>query len=541
MLKDNISNMDFLSDSDSDSDSKLNYSNQMLDTNKKIKFKFVKLSEIIKSKRDFDNILCKNYRNIEILGTVKNVKLVKAKYSNGISFSLFEKEDKIDCIHWGEIEILDNNMYKICGSITDGLFGLQLRVIPNGIIPILQKSDFQKLIQDCENKKYFCNKKKINIEDINNIIILSKKGTQGLSDFTQNLRIPLNIDIKNISLESKNTKFDIIKSIKKINEDYMVNKCDLILILRGGGDTSNISNIFDNIDIFDCIKNSKIPVGTAIGHTDDKSQRLLINEISDINFNTPTSAAEEINKVYISLFCSLYYNIQSYYKNIILNKLSEVQDFYEKYYEKKLKKINTKLSKLKNDLIEKMIGNLIIKNNSLSINDNNYVYIEGSNYYGKYKIEFIEKIHINPIDINSLHETDTLSEFQCLIKKLNIPSNNCTKLIIEQLTLIEKLNLDLSNFNNLSMKKNKKLLFKLLPKLDSKNCIQQKEILLFYNSIFDNDTKIFNKKDIILDNNLLNKIKNIDIKLINESSDILHILDSIKFLTGNLASFNYYK
>ena len=100
--------------------------------------------------------------------------------------------------------------------------------------------------------------------------------------------------MKEIALEGCNTEKYIISAIYDLQ-----NEADIIIIIRGGGSTSNISASFDKIKIFEAIKNSSIPIITAIGHEADKNDKLLITNISDYNFPTPSSAAKKINKIFI--------------------------------------------------------------------------------------------------------------------------------------------------------------------------------------------------------------------------------------------------
>ena len=57
------------------------------------------------------------------------------------------------------------------------------------------------------------------------------------------------------------------------------------MIIRGGGDTSGISNSFDTIELFDAIYSSKIPIITAIGHEADTGDKLLITNVSDYDLH----------------------------------------------------------------------------------------------------------------------------------------------------------------------------------------------------------------------------------------------------------------
>lgn len=122
-------------------------------------------------------------------------------------------------------------------------------------------SYIENLINECNNLKLFDNKKIINWNNIKTIALLSKQDTHGYNDFITLLNKfnnPINIKLFEIVLEGKQTEPSLITTINDINNNC--NNIDIILILRGGGDTNNISLSFDKLNIFNCIKQSKIPI-----------------------------------------------------------------------------------------------------------------------------------------------------------------------------------------------------------------------------------------------------------------------------------------
>ena len=72
-----------------------------------------------------------------------------------------------------------------------------------------------------------------------------------------------------ITLEGEKTSPECIKAIENSQDS------DLILIIRGGGDTAEISNPFDTEELFKSIKSSEVPIVTAIGHEQDKGDKLI--------------------------------------------------------------------------------------------------------------------------------------------------------------------------------------------------------------------------------------------------------------------------
>lgn len=74
----------------------------------------------------------------------------------------------------------------------------------------------------------------------------NKKDTQGYTDFLKQLYIPVDITNYEIPLEGPNTSSSIIECLK----NYDLKSFQLIIILRGGGNTTEISNSFNKIELF---------------------------------------------------------------------------------------------------------------------------------------------------------------------------------------------------------------------------------------------------------------------------------------------------
>ena len=100
----------------------------------------------------------------------------------------------------------------------------------------------------------------------------------------------INFDLHEIPLQGDNVK-DVI--INKINN---CKNYDLVLICRGGGSTEDIKASFDHLELFDAMKNSKVPIITAIGHSDDD---LIIDMVSDYKFTTPTEAGKFFYNIHV--------------------------------------------------------------------------------------------------------------------------------------------------------------------------------------------------------------------------------------------------
>jgi len=144
-------------------------------------------------------------------------------------------------------------------------------------------------------------------------------------------------------LEGNETANEVINAIQELQNKNL----DFIIIIRGGGSTIDISNSFDKIELFEVIRQSNIPIITAIGHEADKDERLLITSISDFDFPTPTRASLDLNlKIAKPLIIKL--------------KLlaSKVKDNYDYCYEFENLKVNY------HELFRNKYGSSIVKVNN---------------------------------------------------------------------------------------------------------------------------------------------------------------------------------
>lgn len=351
----------------------------------------------------FDN---KFQQKISLIGEITNIKFFKNNV--GLSLYLKDESDCIICKLWRykfpnikEIGEYENMTCKIEGTLKKEYFGNKYTFL----IEILtiekhnSESYIKNLIDECNKKNYFV-KKNIDWNNIKHIGLISKKNTQGYNDFIKQLIIPVKITLKTIILEGKDTEKSLIDAINK----FQTSKVDIIIIIRGGGSTFDISQSYDKMPIYDCMKISKIPILTAIGHEADKDDKLLINNVSDYNFATPTDAALTLNKKFMS---------------ILLNKVNDNINF---------------LQNLKKNMLDDYYGELIIniyrydneceyhtKNEhiiTLPINyDKDYIVIHHNNNY--YKISLIDKQEID-INMKYISLTDKL--------KGNVLNRNLTEI-----------------------------------------------------------------------------------------------------------------
>lgn len=361
------------------------------------KYTITEIYNIINDFSDNVNNIYSNILNKDIIISGK-IQYIKSFYKNKY-IELIDDNKKITCF-CSNINIINQldykNEYIFKGQLlfkhnkTLNKYGFEYYI--NEIIQIINNEENNLNELDEYEQIKSLDKKEINWNNIKNIALLSKLNTHGYSDFmyhSNNKLNLININLYNFILEGDNTEKTLIETINKVNE---LNKDDLIIICRGGGNTKQISNSYDKNNIFKCIKNSKIPICSAIGHSDDKDNKLLITNITDYNFTTPTEAGLFINNIINNKILN--------YKQYILNIL---KDEYNNY-----------LNKIK--YIKKILNNdfEIININNKNIDK---IIIFLNNQYYKLNIINLETININNdininININIINELNNIKHME---------------------------------------------------------------------------------------------------------------------------------
>jgi len=306
------------------------------------------------------------FPEISLKGEIVDCKIFKNNV--GISFKIKDEYGMFNCKCWNfkNIDIFairdnENSTCIVSGFIKVNYFNNHYDFIlelNKDIIKENNKSIIKSLKEECENRGYLINKKRIDWNSISKIGLISKKDTQGYNDFIKQLKVNFEIILKEIVLEGVNTEKTLIDAINEFQDEDV----EAILIVRGGGSTIEISNSYDKMSIFEVIRNSNKPIITAIGHEADKDDKLLITSISDIDYPTPSRLAIEINK----------------------NKLRIIDDQLKIIKDKFIKKEYLILSIYVDKWIKDKYGAMIININE----EDKFIIIENNERFYKMKLNF---------------------------------------------------------------------------------------------------------------------------------------------------------
>lgn len=426
------------------------------------------------------NMIANNFKNINMIGDIVECKIWRR---SGMSFKLKNNTDFFECKVWikdgcdlNKVQECENINCKITGYINaDYYYGHKFILNVTNVEIETEDTKFKKLKEQCEKKGYFKNKKAIEWHKIKKIGIISKYNTQGYNDFITQFKIPISIITEEITLEGINTSNQCILAIKNLQ------KVDIIIIIRGGGSTSEISNSFDKIELFNTIHQSNIPIITAVGHEADKGDKLLITDISDYDFPTPSSAASEITKIILNPILSKIDNelceIKQIIDNTIINKYDELYDILKCLF-----------NKYTND----KFGGPIIK-----ITDEKFIIFEKDGKFYKTEIILNDKMDFTSEEINKYNEiNDSINNNE--IKKIynyfnNIESNVQIKNIKQQIKKIKNLNKEEHEFKNIKSNKIEEFYCQIydMNNLKLDELIKLYSMILWYNdTLKQNDTDI---------------------------------------------------
>lgn len=207
---------------------------------------------------------------------------------------------------------------------------------------------------------------------------------------------------------------NLISGITYFNKS---NSVDVIILARGGGSIEDLW-VFNEEKLADSIKNSKIPIVSAIGHETDFT---ISDFVADKRASTPTAAAEMV--VPDQNFLKIDLNQKIKFLNYKISKILEYKNQNLEKIEKELKKE----SQIKN-WNEKMLTLDLLKENLDKISKQKI-------YNERKSLDFLRKemVLLNPLNI--------LDKGYSILE-----DSNKNKIInIDQIKLEEELNIRLKN------------------------------------------------------------------------------------------------
>ena len=424
-----------------------------------------------------------HYGDVSMEGDVVQAKVWRR---GGMSFQLSHKGSNFECKAWEregmevqQVLQYENKSCIVVGRLEADLFYSHKFVL--NIKKIEQKKDPTKQLElksRCEELGLFKNHRPIEWAKIEKLGIISKASTQGYEDFTQQFKIPIELVLETIQLEGPLTATQTIEAIHRLQG------CDLIIIVRGGGSTIDISNAFDTIKLFQAIRDSNVPVVTAIGHHQDQGDKLLITRVSDYDFSTPTRAAMEINQRMFDTRLSC-----------IRRSLEKIEKIIVQIIEKKKREIivvvNKKISDKINRLTKTKFGGHMIDLSEMSDSETIVVKRNNGQYY---RFPFSSKFLIS----NFTEDSELLNwkKYQKIVQQAFDTNDYSNPKLLKQSNLVHYFSrlqkLHEGVVGEVIGEKNGFFGQKLDTKTKYSNCVSIKQTLLYYQTILSSDPMVYN-------------------------------------------------
>ena len=211
--------------------------------------------------------------------------------------------------------------------------------IVNDIDPTYTLGDMarkrQEIIQKLKAEGVFDLQKELHLPMFcQRIAVISSQTAAGYGDFCNQLAdnpygFQFQTQLFPAIMQGEGVEQSIICALENIYDSqfsYLNSKFDAVVIIRGGGATSDMSG-FDTLALAENVANFPIPIITGIGHDRDES---ILDMVSHTRVKTPTAAAAFLI---------------SHLKEV-LDVIDNSQDLITRYAQQKLSTLNSQLSTL---------------------------------------------------------------------------------------------------------------------------------------------------------------------------------------------------
>lgn len=176
------------------------------------------------------------------------------------------------------------------------VYGMSLNIV--GIDPRFTIGDLAKqrqaTIQQLKNDGVMDMQRNLPLPSLlKRIAVISSNDAAGYGDFCHQLKNNNNglhfyVQLFPALMQGEQSPASIIQSLQQIADD--MNSWDLVVIVRGGGATTDLRN-FDNYELASHCAQFPLPIIAGIGHTRDIS---IVDMVVHTSVKTPTAAAEWI-------------------------------------------------------------------------------------------------------------------------------------------------------------------------------------------------------------------------------------------------------
>ncbi|WP_434341931.1 exodeoxyribonuclease VII large subunit [Mycoplasma putrefaciens] len=268
------------------------------------------------------------FKSIYVKGELSNLTINKS--SGHVYFSIKDEKASVGCMIWKsnahkliQLNPKEGMQITCVGRITYYIVGGKIsfevkdvRIEGIGELQKIYEERFKKLKEagwfDPSIKKRLPNV-------VENVGIVTADTGAAIHDLitTIHRRMPsINIYLFPSQVQGAQAQFDLAQKIKQANEFEV--KLDVLIVGRGGGSYEDLW-AFNELELLQSIKDSFIPIISAVGHEPDIT---LADYVADIRAATPTAAGELVSRDVVELKKQLSY-ISEKFHLLLKNKYNQ--------------------------------------------------------------------------------------------------------------------------------------------------------------------------------------------------------------------------
>ena len=231
--------------------------------------------------------------------------------------------------------------------------------IVNDIDPTYTLGDMarkrQEIIQKLKAEGVFDLQKELKLPMFcQHIAVISSQTAAGYGDFCNQLAtnpygFHFDVQLFPTIMQGEGVEQSIINALERIYswnvESGMWNAFDCVVIIRGGGSTSDMSG-FDTLALAENVANFPIPIITGIGHERDES---ILDMVSHTRVKTPTAAATLLID-HLKSVLDVIDDMQTRINHIFSNVKTRQEAKIDAYYNRIISLVQLKLSSANHQL-----------------------------------------------------------------------------------------------------------------------------------------------------------------------------------------------
>lgn len=293
------------------------------------------------------------------------------KSYNHIYFKLKDSNDgsTLDCVMWQSyrqrlsFEPKAGDKVELNGSISLFTKNGQFKFIAHsmrklGLGSIMER--LNELKRKLESEGYFSREKRSIPRFVNTVGVVTSADGRAIGDIIKTIehRNPLiNIILYPSLVQGASAPQSLLSALNLAIEH---NKCDVIIIGRGGGSFEDLLAFFDE-ELVKAVAQCPIPIISAVGHEADYA---FTDFAADMRAATPTRAAEFVSSI---LRSDLYNSVEQYVKKMS-DAIFRIYDYECMNFEHLCSRLKNSSPQLYVDNISKQLDLLINRLDSASVN-----------------------------------------------------------------------------------------------------------------------------------------------------------------------------